>query len=310
VTRRAIDFISEHREQPFFLFLHYFDVHYDYIPPEDYWRRFDPDYRGSLAADAYMRNAAIRADMETRDLEHVIALYDGEILFTDERVGHVIEALDRNGLADETLVVVTSDHGQEFFEHGGKGHARTLFDEVLLVPLIMRWPGRIPAGQRIEAQVRHLDIMPTLLGYAGVPEDLPGMDLSEVVGGRGDPGPVDAVSRLRRKGRLLVSLRTPRLKYISTREGRSKTERLYELSKDPGERRPVFLREETAGSGEARESFERLRGRLAREQRHMGAARADREAVPLDLPGDLEEGLRALGYLEEEEPTTPPPTAP
>ena len=161
VTQRALDFIRSVRNEPFFLFLHYFDVHFDYVPPEEYATKFDPHYEGSITGKLFENNRAVHAFMNKTDLRHILALYDGEILFVDDYIGRVIQELKRRGFEENTLVVVTSDHGDEFFEHRGKGHGHTLFDEVIKVPLIMRVPGRIPPGSRVESQVRQVDIMPT-----------------------------------------------------------------------------------------------------------------------------------------------------
>ena len=163
LTKKAIEFVGRDSNEPFFLFLHYFDVHYDYIPTESLWREFDPDYEGDLSGENFRNNPAIHPDMDPTDLAHLIALYDAEIRFTDEHIGYLFDALERNGLTERTLLIVTADHGEEFFEHGGKGHRRTLFDEVLKVPLLLRLPNQVPAGLRVSSQVRHIDLMPTIL---------------------------------------------------------------------------------------------------------------------------------------------------
>ncbi len=160
ITEKAIEFLGTVSDQRFFLFLHYFDVHFDYMAPEELWRKFDPDYYGTMTGENFQENKAINAHMDPRDLEHLIALYDAEILYTDREIGYLIDALDRNGLSENTLIVVTSDHGVEFFEHGNKGHYRTLFDEVLRIPMIVRLPGRVQAGVRVSEQVGHLDVLP------------------------------------------------------------------------------------------------------------------------------------------------------
>jgi arylsulfatase A-like enzyme len=129
---------------------------------------FDPDYRGSLTARDFATSLEIHADMDRRDLEHVIALYDGEIRYTDEYLGRLIERLRAMELLDDTIVAVTSDHGDEFFEHGKKGHGNHLYDETVLVPLVLRHPATIPAGTVVEQQARLMDVAPTLLALAGV----------------------------------------------------------------------------------------------------------------------------------------------
>ncbi len=169
-------------DQRFFVFAHYFDPHYDYTPPAPFDRRFDPDYTGAIDG----RDFYTRADVATfvpvtdahpsgrarvvdeRDLEHLIALYDGEIAATDEQLGRILVRLDELGLANDTLVVVLADHGDEFFEHDGIGHRRTLFEEVLAIPLVLRWPARIPPGARSSATVSIADVAATVLDAAGI----------------------------------------------------------------------------------------------------------------------------------------------
>ncbi|MBM4246866.1 MAG: sulfatase [Deltaproteobacteria bacterium] len=156
------------RAAPFFVFLHMWDVHYDYVPPPEYVQRFDPDYTGDIDTRHFESNPRLHRDMSPRDLAHVIALYDGEIRFTDDHLARIFSRLRALGVLDETIVVVTSDHGDEFFEHGQKGHAKTLYEEVLHVPLVVRYPRRIAGGLRVAAPVRLMDVAPTILGLAGV----------------------------------------------------------------------------------------------------------------------------------------------
>src|SRR5262249_33288395 len=141
-------------ERPFLLFLHYFDVHYDYVPPDDVARRFWRDGRAPrVRGRDFFTNPEIHAGMTSGDLAGVVARHDGEIAATDEQVGRVLDRLDALRLAADTLVVVVSDHGDEFFEHGAKGHRQNLFEPTLDVALIARLPGRLPAGRRIAPRV-------------------------------------------------------------------------------------------------------------------------------------------------------------
>lgn len=165
-------------ERPFFVFAHYFDPHYDYGPPPPHDQAFDPDYDGALDASDFLTNPAIATvdpadgsrvrQLSDRDLEHVLALYAGELAWTDAQIGRVLERLDDQGLADETLVIATADHGDEFFEHGGLGHRRTLYEEVVRAPLLLRLPGVLPAGVRIGGLVSTVDILPTVLDLVGI----------------------------------------------------------------------------------------------------------------------------------------------
>jgi len=171
VTALALEELARAAEdgRPFFLFAHYFDPHFDYSPPEPWATRFDPDYSGTLDGRDYFTNPAIapfdpaspsgrRRAVSGRDLEHLQALYAGEIGWTDAELGRLLAELERLGLASNTLVVVVSDHGDEFFEHGSIGHRRTLFEEVLRVPVLLRFPGRLPAGEEREDPISLADV--------------------------------------------------------------------------------------------------------------------------------------------------------
>lgn len=182
----ALAWIDGHADQPFFLFLHLFDVHDDYRPPGEYATRFDPDYTGTFDGRGISsRNSAFRADMPRRDFEHALALYDGEIAWVDEQIGRLLERLDALDLAEDTLVVLTSDHGEEFFEHGNKTHRTQLFRESVEVPLIFRWPGKLPEGHVVRGTTGIVDVAPTVYGLFGIdgPAALTGADLSPALRG-------------------------------------------------------------------------------------------------------------------------------
>jgi arylsulfatase A-like enzyme len=166
----ASDWLNRHYKESFFLYLHYWDIHYDYIPPAPYNKIFDSHYKGNISAKKFQSNTAINKNMNSRDLRHIIALYDGEIRWTDYNIGFLLDKLKDLKQLQNTLIVLTADHGEEFFEHGGKGHRRTLYDEVIKVPLIFKFPRRIPKGKRIKTQVRTIDIMPTILDIMNIPD--------------------------------------------------------------------------------------------------------------------------------------------
>lgn len=194
VLERAREWIGAVRAQtpaqPFFCFLHLFDVHDPYVPPPPFDTLFDPDYAGSLnGRNVTSPDSPVRGDMDPRDLEHLIALYDGEIAYVDSQLGQLFAWLEAQGLADDTLVIVTSDHGEEFFEHGHKTHRRQLYRESVHVPWILAWPGELPAGLRIGGTAGLVDLTPTVLGLVGVagPPWTSGRDLSQVVRGEAQP---------------------------------------------------------------------------------------------------------------------------
>ncbi len=231
-------------DRPFFLFIHLWDVHFDFIPPPPYDTRFDPDYTGEITGENFFFDPRIHPKMAARDLEHLIALYDGEIAWTDSFIDKLRAAFESAGLLDGTVLAITSDHGTEFFEHGAKGHRQTLYDESIRVPLIVRYPPRIAAGKRVEAQTRCIDIGPTLLDLAGLPRasDVMGESLVPKVGAAGARD-LRAVSELFSVGRNMRAVRTREWKWIDyIAAGKSSC---YDLARDPAERSPLH------GSGSA-----------------------------------------------------------
>lgn len=296
VERWLAEVVKDGNAEPFFLFIHLWDVHYDYKPPASYVEIFDPAYAGSLDASDLPHNSAIAPDMAPADLQHLVALYDGEIRFTDEILGRILDAMDRSGRLRDALVVVTADHGEEFFEHGGKGHQKTLFDEVVRVPLIVRWPGHLPPGTVVRDQVRLVDLAPTILSLAGVSKRPPmqGRDISPLL--RGEPmAPESALIELLVDRNDIRGSRTQAEKVISWRHaGRSF---LYDLVRDPNEANPIA------------EPSPRLTAALAGLERvfEAGSENASRsEAGRVEIAPDLARRLGVLGYAGEPPPDPSP----
>ena len=284
-------------ERPFFAFVHFWDVHFDFTPPAPYDTMFDPGYTGSITGEGFFFDPRIDASLPERDLQHLRALYDGEIRWTDAHVDELLGDLERLGLAEETVVVLTSDHGTEFFEHGGKAHRTTLYDELIRIPLIVRWPGELPGGRRVAEQTRAIDVAPTLLELAGLPPLAHGMGASLVGLARGEPLDFDnsAVSELSSVGRDLRSVRTREGKVLADQVGGTSV--WFDLERDPLERVP----RPTDEAPELERSYARALERLerAREQRPAGPSFPD---VPRGVAGELE----ALGYTGGDAAPEPP----
>jgi arylsulfatase A-like enzyme len=197
VTDLALEWLGGNGDRPFFCFVHYFDPHLSYSPPAPYDTLFDPGYDGpvgkSFDRDKFLemkdRLYAAKDAQTAADWFHIEALYDGEIAFTDEAVGRLLKGIEERGLYDNTLVILLSDHGEEFLEHGGFGHGHTLYNEVIQIPLIFSLPGVLPKGARVKRQVRLIDVMPTVLELAGILGDyrLEGSSLVSLLKGEGPP---------------------------------------------------------------------------------------------------------------------------
>ena len=172
IVRKALRWLASSRGRPFFLFLHTYQVHCPYDPPPRYDVYRDPDYRGPVQVKGncggYFEALRQRVTLEPADFAYVIAKYDGELHYVDEALGKLFAALGTPRLAERTIIVVTSDHGENFDDHPRfpVGHS-SLHDEVVRVPLLIAGPG-VPAGRRIRAQVESIDIMPTLLDLVGL----------------------------------------------------------------------------------------------------------------------------------------------
>lgn len=176
------DWIGE-RTEPWFVFLHSYDVHLPYAPEPDYVDMWAGDYDGPLdpnitrklvdkingeSRESGQLESTERLEVTERDLQFIIDMYDAELRRLDDIYGRMFAQLQEMGEWDNTIIVFLADHGEEFGEHGNWGrHTYTLNEELLRVPLIIAGPG-VPAGQTVEAAVRLVDVAPTILGLVGV----------------------------------------------------------------------------------------------------------------------------------------------
>jgi len=204
---RLLPWLETHREGPFFVFLHAFDPHSPFEPRAPYntlWadsmrkeeHERQVDQAREFITDGLMKTQGMptREEMEQAgiDIEPYLAhehdWYDGSIRGLDAELGRVMEKLGQLGLVDKTVVAFISDHGEEFLEHGGHWHGNTVYGEMTNVPLILSWPGRLPAGKVVEETVQSIDLMPTLLelSHLPVPQTLQGQNLLPLLAEEGD----------------------------------------------------------------------------------------------------------------------------
>lgn len=308
---RALAWLAARRGHRFFLFFHTYEVHDPYLPAPRWQAEFVSAREGPLldAVAKLRRNAggwerAHRIFWESvtpdsaADRRTLSDLYDAGIRTMDERtLGPLLDRLDALGLARDTLVVFTSDHGEAFGEHGAYLHD-DLYAGTLRVPLVLRFPGRVPAGRRVAERVRLLDVMPTVLGLLGVPPP-PGLQGRSLVpllrdGGDGTPAP-PAVSEYRSPGRVYESVREGTASYIVDRG----SEQLFDLATDPAEQQnlaaaaPPALATSRATLARWRAACRPLAERLAPVGRGVAA------------DADTVRRLRALGYLDDGAPDAP-----
>lgn len=303
VTELALQAVAQRvdrlERQPLFLYLHYIDPHDPYLPrpgaPETGASgRFDGTRPSLVAFDALPQRDRLPADEE-----RLRALYDGEVWYADAWIGRLVEGLRGLGVLERTLLVFTADHGEEFWEHGLRGHGFNLYQPTLQVPLIVRYPGATrPAPRRVGEPVSTVDIAPTILGALGLepPPGWQGRDLRPLAEGRPRPPGLEGIySELVLDGRRLQALRLGHLKLIRQRGGPDAAPapaqlELYDLGSDPQEATDLAGRE-PATRARLEALLDRWQGAVA------GAAGTAWRVSPDQLSESTREELKALGYL-------------
>lgn len=170
LTDIAIDWLQGRGEEPFFLWLHYFDPHQPYSPPTGYLPDSEPPGRigTSFGRVQDVRGGYLVPSLSERDW--IRSLYAAEVRYVDDCLGQLMDSLRERGIYDDALIILTSDHGEEFWEHGRYEHGHSLFEEVLWVPLMIKLPGSSSHGE-IDASVTIESIMPTILELGGIEHD-------------------------------------------------------------------------------------------------------------------------------------------
>ena len=291
ITQKAIKLISGNKDSKFFLWVHYFDPHSAYIDHEEYSYGQKP--RGNLPETLKDSTLNKRKDkLKPEDVQYVVDIYDEEISHTDKSIGELIGALDTQRLKEDTVIILTADHGEELLDRTRFGHGRNTYDELIHVPLIMYNPlEKELSGIRVEQSVETRDISKTIVEICGIPNRyFGGENLFDVVRDKGDTQTYFVFSEgssISSKGTIKHAVIWGGWKLIrNLKEG---TLELYDLENDPGEKNNLIdskdpdtevLKEKlTAGLSEFKK--ERL-GEL--------------EKVKLSKE-DIDE-LKALGYMQ------------
>lgn len=291
------EWLDEQPGRSSFLLLHTFEIH----DPYDH-STFAEGLPSGRFAPGFGRDTWWRArdtELSAAEKEYVEALYDSGIRFTDEALGRLFAALDERGILDRAIVIVTSDHGEQFWEHGSWRHGGNVYDEMLLVPLIVHLPPGLVDGRPgrvIRQQVASIDIVPTVLDLLGlpVPEGVQGRSLRPLLeGAEEETEPVHAFAEHTNVSRESKALRTGRLKLIYS----------YPRSKGPLEERSLALFDLVADPGESRDlaaeqpELARLLEAQLLEILGRGSTASFEEEVPADIDPELRRELEALGYL-------------
>lgn len=292
ITDKATQWLRRFAGERLFLFVHYYDVHSDYASRPEFERPFVRVYHGPADGTTNQLRAhrAGTFRFAPEDARHLVDLYDAGIRQMDEELARLLSAIETHG-AGRALVIVTSDHGEEFLERGGVLHGRTQFQELLRVPLILRGPG-LPRGHRVKTPVSLVDVLPTLLRLVTVDASagLDGEDLTSLWSGaprlhlgrralfaEADhwDDAFDITSAVRRERHKL---------HFNRLTGASQ---LFDLEQDPGEQVDLSVTRP-----DVREDLGARLARL-RELRRTAAARSSAPLSPEEV-----ERLRSLGYMQ------------
>lgn len=283
---QGVEWLEEHHDELFFLFLHTYEAHSPYAPKPEVLAELpevDPEAEGLGKKDV--------------NWERTKRAYAAEVHYTDSRLEHLFGELRRLGLLDDTLVVITADHGEEFGEHGNLGHAKTIFDEVLRVPLLFWAPDHVPEGRVSEELVSLIDIPPTILELARIPppRGIPGRSLVATMYGDPPSGTRVRFAEGLQKNVRMVAARTPTHKWIWHDDG--SPIQIYDLRSDPAEENPLddpVLLAEGQALIEAYLSQDDDRAARAATK----AARKLQTAEESILDQSTRQKLEALGYVE------------
>jgi len=229
-----LGWVDREQPRPFFAFLNFMDAHMPYTAPDSFRFRFRSAMVRPASPHAWSESPPVR--LTPADLRPKLDMYDGSIAYLDSELGRLFAELARRGLLDNTIVIVTADHGDEFAEHGGVvDHGSTLYRFALEVPLVIRYPGRVPAGRRVAQPVTLRNLAATVLDLAGPREGaLPGRSLARFWQPAGNTAPDTIVASVRQTDGNLASIAFQDWRYI--RNDETRTEEFYHFGDDPLER--------------------------------------------------------------------------
>ncbi|HEX3034595.1 MAG TPA: sulfatase-like hydrolase/transferase [Thermodesulfobacteriota bacterium] len=294
LTKLAVKWLESNHEEDFFLWLHYYDPHVPYIPPADYLPKGEPPpaIGRRFAKQSEVRGGYFVPSFAER--EWIRKLYEGEVRYVDENIGELITTLKRLNLYDESLIVFTSDHGEEFWEHDSYEHGHTLYNEVLQVPLLIKLPVSASRGQ-VDTVVSTQSVMPTVLDLCGINYDsgrFSADSLSTLWGsntGSFNEQPIISTGLLYYEDRESVIF--DGLKYIHFLL--TDREELYDLTRDPSEQTSV-VRLSPEKADRAREILGKHKKIAIRLREHYRTGNV--EKVKLDKKATQD--LKSLGYIQ------------
>lgn len=289
IVNKSMKWLDQNPGEKFFFFLHTYETHHPYTPKKRHLKLFETGYKGDLPRDIQVElieqinKGEIKLTDE--DKQHIINTYDAEIRSMDESLGLLIKYLKEKKLYDKTLIIFTSDHGEEFGEHGTWAmHSHTLFNDQLHVPLVIKLPDSKFAARKVDHLVRSIDILPTVMDLLGekLSKDFEGISLVPFMKGIPPKKLTFAISQ-----RDMQKTYVPAYWSIMTRKWKVYDSKLYDLLDDPGELKDV--------SG----SHDELKTNLVMYAlKYIKRRQAKSTAKKIHLDDALREKLKSLGYID------------
>ena len=303
VVDSSLDLVARSGERPFFLFVHFIDPHWSYLPmvefgsyAEEFIARFGERPEDISGLIARHNGKALGARPE--DAEDVRTLYDAAVAYVDRELGRLFAELTERGLYQDAFILLIGDHGEAFYDHETFGHAKTLYRELTHVPLIVKWPGEASKG-REDTPVSQVDVFPTVLEAAGItPPPMEGTSLRRPPAARGLVLDASWEDRFRRE--TMLAVRQGDLKYIAYLPllpveklslDKVLREELFDLARDPTESENLLDALHPA------DELAPFRERLAAYIETAKVYRSEHEGSTITIDEDVRRSLEALGYV-------------
>jgi len=289
IVTKTMKWLDQNHREKFFLFLHTYETHHPYTPKKRHLKIFESNYHGDLnwqiTVEIIERINKGEIKLTDEDKQHIINTYDAEIRSMDESFGLLTRYLKEKKLYDNTLIIFTSDHGEEFGEHGAWAiHSHTLFNDQLHVPLLLKLPGSKYASKKVDHLVRGIDILPTVMDLLGekISKDFEGTSLVPLMKGFPPKNPAFAVSQ-----RDMQKTYASAYWSVMTRKWKLYNSNLYDLCNDPGE-----LKDMAGTHRDLKTSLQKYAlNYIKRKTKKISAKK-------VILDDELREKLKSLGYLD------------
>jgi len=242
INDAAIRWLLNNTHQPFFVFIHYYDNHWDYLPPPPYNELYDPKYEGPIDGTEIARESLYSNPPDKKGIQHMIALYDGEVRQTDDDFGEMLKYLQDDGFLENSIVIILGDHGEQFYEHGNTSH-HGLYEELIHIPLAVSIPDAHAKGKTIDSLISQMDILPTILDYLQIPipQQCQGTSFKPLI--KEQAGSINEYIFLEYTGGAvpdLFAVRSAHYKCFQQANGESFA---YNLVNDPGEQKKIHSKD-------------------------------------------------------------------